>query len=298
MKINPSPYIYLLDLGNPEARQWALQEVCRNIDESGIDIYRQDCNFAGRERTIWDDNDEPDRKGVLEIKHINGLYLFWDELRRRYPDILIENCAAGGRRMDYQMMSRSHSYCRDDAQMFKDCDELTQNITLNSTAYIPITGGETFTVPVFDDYAFLSRLAAGTVFSPTDFQGMLLKRTPSKEELDWFRRMFSLAKRIQRYFLGDFYALTDNPFDSSELYCAYQLHLPEGSEGFFAVFRRKDCPLTTFTPALHAINSNATYKVEEFNGNTMQMKGSQLASWSLYFDKPRTCRLFFYTQED
>ena len=32
MKNNPSPYIYLLDLGNPDARQWAIQEVCRNID--------------------------------------------------------------------------------------------------------------------------------------------------------------------------------------------------------------------------------------------------------------------------
>ncbi len=296
MKNNPSPHAYLLDLGNPEARQWALQEVCRNINESGIDIYRQDCNFAGRERIIWNDNDEPDRKGVLEIKHINGLYLFWDELRRRYPDMLIENCAAGGRRMDYQMMSRSHSYCRDDAHMFKNCDELTQNITLNSTAYIPITGGETFTVPIFDDYAFLSRLAAGTVFSPTDFQGMLLKRTPSQEELDWFRKMFSLAKRIQRYFLGDFYALTDIPFDSSEIFCAYQLHLPESSEGFFTVFRRKDCPLDSFIPPLHAIIPDATYTVEEFGGKTLKIKGTQLASWPLTFDKPRTCRWFFYKE--
>ena len=294
MKNNPSPHAYLLDLGNPEAREWAIQEVCRNIDESGIDIYRQDCNFAGRERVIWNDHDEPDRKGVLEIRHINGLYAFWDELRRRYPDLLIENCAAGGRRMDYQLMSRSHSYCRDDAHMFKNCDELTQNITLNSTAYIPITGGETFTVPVFDDYAFLSRLAAGTVFSPTDFQGMLLKRTPSPEELEWFRKMFSHAKRIQRFFLGDYYILTDIPFDSSEIFCAYQLHLPESDEGFFTVFRRQDCPFEVFTPSLHAILPDATYAVEEMDGKTVELKGSQLASWTLRFDRPRTCRWFFY----
>ena len=202
VKDNPSDYQFLLDLGNPAAREWAISEVCRNIDESGIDIYRQDNNFTVTLGKIWADNEEPERKGVNEIKHINGLYAFWDELRRRYPDMLLENCAAGGRRMDYQMMSRSHSYCRDDAHMAKNCDELTQNITLNTTAYIPITGGETFTAPVFDTYAFLSRLAAGTVFTPIDFQGMLLERTPSKEELDWFRAMFGVAKRIQRYFLG------------------------------------------------------------------------------------------------
>ena len=125
---------------------------------------------------------------------------------------------------------------------------------------------------------------------------MLLKRTPSKEELDWFRRMFSLAKRIQRYCLGDFYALTDIPFDSSEIFCAYQLHLPKSSEGFFTVFRRKDCPLDSFTPPLHAIIPDATYTVEEFSGQTVEIKGSKLASWPLTFDQPRTCRWFFYKE--
>ena len=294
IKENPGKYSCLLNLGNPDAWNWILNEICRNIDESGVDIYRQDCNFAGRERIIWNDNDTPDRKGVLEIRHINGLYALWDELRRRYPDMLIENCAAGGRRMDYQLMSRSHSYCRDDAHMFKDCDEMTQNITLNSTAYIPITGGETFTVPVFDDYAFLSRLAAGTVFSPSDFQGMYLSRTPGQEELEWFRRMFTVAKRIQRYFLGDYYALTDIPFDSSELYCAYQLHLPETDEGFFAIFRREECPLASFTPALHAILPDATYSLEELGGRTVTLTGRELAALKVGFDKPRTTKWFFY----
>ncbi len=294
VKNNPNPAQYLLDLGNPVAREWIIGEICRNIEESGIDIYRQDCNFGGVERAIWRDNDEPDRAGVNEIKHINGLYLFWDELRRRYPDMLLENCASGGRRMDYQMMSRSHSYCRDDAHMFPNCDELTQNITLNTTAYIPITGGETFTVPLFDDYAFLSRLAAGTVFTPTDFNGMLLRRTPSAEELDWFRRMFAIAKRIQPHFLGDFYALTDIAFDSSEIYCAYQLNSPASSDGFFAVFRRQDCRDDQFTLSLHGIDPNAMYALDEPGKEPQVMKGSDLAKWTMTFEKPRSTRWVFY----
>ncbi|MBP5639743.1 MAG: alpha-galactosidase [Victivallales bacterium] len=294
VKENPSDYQFLLDLGNPDARNWAIGEICRNIEESGIDIYRQDNNFTVTLSRIWADNEEPERKGVNEIKHINGLYAFWDELRRRYPDMLLENCAAGGRRMDYQMMSRSHSYCRDDAHMAKNCDEMTQNITLNTTAYIPITGGETFTVPIFDDYAFLSRLAAGTVFTPSDFQGMFLSRTPSKEELDWFRKMFTVAKRIQRYFLGDYYALTDIPFNSSEIFCAYQLHLPDTSEGFIAVFRRKDCLEDTFTATLHGIDRTAVYSVEELDGTVSTMSGNELTRWAITLSSPRSTRWFFY----
>ncbi|MBQ0116121.1 MAG: alpha-galactosidase, partial [Bacteroidales bacterium] len=181
---DPDSCDHLLDLGNPEARQWIVEEVSRNIRESGIDIYRQDFNMDPL--PAWRANDAPDRKCVTEIKHINGLYAFWDELHRRFPDMMFENCASGGTRTDIEMMSRAHSYCRDDAQMWPNCDELTQNITINSTPYVPFTGGETFSVELYDNYAFLSRLGAGTVFTPSDFGGMILKREPSEKEIKWF----------------------------------------------------------------------------------------------------------------
>lgn len=283
---------YLLDLGNPEAREWILGELSRNIEESGVDIYRQDFNMDPL--PVWRGMDAPDRKGVSEIKHINGLYALWDELHKRFPDMMFENCASGGTRMDIEMMSRAHSYCRDDAHMSKDCDELTQNITLNSTQYIPFTGGETFTVPVGDTYAFLSRLGAGVVFTPSDFDGMMLYREPSAEETAWFRKVFDAADRMRPLYFGDFYKLTDNAFDASDIYCGYQLDREDTGEGFFMVFRRKDCRDDKFWLRLRGIDPDATYIVDEFEGKTRRMKGSVLRDRILTFDEPRSYKLVFY----
>lgn len=289
-KDDPSEDRYLLNLGEEAAREWAFGEVSRNIEESGVDIYRQDFNM--NPLPAWQGNDAPDRQGVSEIKHINGLYAFWDALHERFPGLQFENCASGGTRMDIEMMSRAHSYCRDDAQMWASCDNLTQNITLNSTSYIPFTGGETFTVPVFDDYAFMSRLGATTVFTPSDFDGMFLDREPTREELDWFGRMFAAADRIRGYYTGDFYRLSD---DRPDGFCGYQLASEDG--GFFMVFRREDCPADQFHLKLSGIDPDAKYIVEEFGGKVRRIDGRSLASRILSFSEPRTYKLVFYRKK-
>lgn len=291
-KVNPSDECYLLDMGNPEARAWVTDEVSRNIRESGIDIYRQDFNCDPL--PIWRDNDAEDRQSVSEIRHINGLYAYWDELHRRFPSLMFENCAGGGTRMDIEMMSRSHSYCRDDAHMRPNCDELTQNITLNTTSYIPFTGGETFTVPVFDTYAFLSRLGASAVFTPSDFQGMILHREPGDEEVQWFRTMWDVTNRIRSLYFGDFYALTQDPFYTPDIYCGYQLNDTKKGEGFYMLFRRQACPEENFLLKLRDIDPDATYQVEEFEGEKRLIKGKEFVQQLLYFPNPRSYKLVFY----
>ena len=294
-KENPSDECYLLDLGNPEARRWITDEVSRNIRESGVKIYRQDFNLNPAQ--IWKDADAPDRQGVTEIKHINGLYAFWDELHERFPDMMFENCAGGGTRMDIEMMSRSHSYCRDDAHMFAHSEELCQNITLNSTCYIPFTGGETFTVPVFDTYSWMSHMAAGTVFTPTDFQGMFLNREPSEKEISWFTKMLEVSDRIRPLFFGDFHVLMQPALDNSACYVGYQLDEKKSAEGFFIVFRREKCLEDCVEICLRDIDPEATYVVEQFEGEKKTLKGSEFTRQVLSFDEPRSVQLFFYRKK-
>jgi len=292
VKNNPSKDRYLLDMGNKDAREWITSTVCNIIEESGVDIYRQDFNFEPGD--IWYDNDEPDRVGIMEISHINGLYAYWDALKSRFPDLMFESCAGGGTRMDIEMMSRAHSYCRDDAHMFPDCEELVQNITINSTAYIPFTGGETFTVKPFDSYAWMSCIGAGTVFTPFDFQGMLLSRDPSKEEIQWFNHMLTASSRVRPYFSGDFYNISQGPTDASDIFCGYQLH--KGQDGFFMVFRRKDCQASLYRPQLRNIDPNGIYLLENYDGKTVKIKGAKLADFIVSLDSPRSYALYFYSR--
>ncbi|MBQ9888205.1 MAG: alpha-galactosidase [Bacteroidales bacterium] len=288
----PDDCIYLINFKNPDAVAWMKAEVFRNIEESGVQIYRQDFNVNPLQ--IWMDNDEEDRKGITEIYHINGLWDYWEALHKRYPDMLLESCAGGGTRIDIHMMTYAHSYCRDDAHMFDHPEELTQNITINTTPYLPFTGGETFKVPVFDTYCFLSCLGSTAVFTPTDFQGMFLSREPSEKEIAWFDRMLRVVDRVRHYYLGDFYALTTYALDGSDIYAGYQLDLPDSGEGFFMLFRREKCPDDTFNLRLRGIDPQATYSVEDFDGGTCLMEGSQLATQMLKFAEPRSYKLVFY----
>ena len=90
----------LLNLGNPEARKWLVEHIDKILVEQGIDLYRQDFNMDPL--YFWQANDSEDRQGITEIKHVTGYLAYWDELRRRHPNMLIDSCASGGRRNDLE----------------------------------------------------------------------------------------------------------------------------------------------------------------------------------------------------
>ena len=94
----------LLNLGNDEARAWLTEHIDQLITAQGIDLYRQDFNMDPLSN--WRSADAPGRQGITEIRHIEGLLAYWDELQRRHPDMLIDECASGGKRNDLEMMRR------------------------------------------------------------------------------------------------------------------------------------------------------------------------------------------------
>ena len=102
----------LFDLGNDEACDWLCKYYGDFLEENGVDWYRQDCNI--KPAPYWAHNDEPGRKGIKEIRHIENLYRFWDYLLDRFPEMVIDNCASGGKRLDWETISRSVPLWRSD----------------------------------------------------------------------------------------------------------------------------------------------------------------------------------------
>ena len=142
-----------VDYGNPEALKWIQDAVYGMIEKHKIDVYRQDFNIDPG--STWRGMDAADRGGIAEAKHITGLYTFLDDMRTRFPDILQENCASGGRRIDMEMISRARTYCRSDYYVGRKPGDtafiLGQNATLNLMPYLPFQGCEFNCVPVGDD---------------------------------------------------------------------------------------------------------------------------------------------------
>ncbi|MDO4557958.1 MAG: alpha-galactosidase [Planctomycetia bacterium] len=287
----------LVDYGNPEALRWIQDTVYGIIENNGVDIYRQDFNMDPQ--GVWNELDaaDPDRVGVAQAKHVTGLYRFLDEMRAEFPGMLQENCASGGRRIDIEMVSRAHSYCRSDYYIGQKPGDtainLGQTATLNTLPFLPFQGGETNCAPTFDDYAMMSTISSGTVFTPTDFDGGIVRRTFTDEESAWFRKCFTIANRMRPYYMGDFHPLTEEVTASNALWCGWQLHREDLDTGFALVFRRSEAPEETRSFDLGGIDPEATYETEDFHGVKNVVSGEDLVRWSVSLE-PRSFRLMFY----
>jgi alpha-galactosidase len=120
----------LLDLGNPAAQEWVFQMMRQFIEEGGVKWIRFDFNTDPL--ATWEAMDPPGQRGLSQIRHIMGRYNLLDRLMRTWPDLLIEGCASGGRRIDLETVQRSHTFWKSD-----------------DTTYLPVlrfhqTGANTF----------------------------------------------------------------------------------------------------------------------------------------------------------
>lgn len=285
----------LVDFGNPEALRWIQDTVYGIIAKHKIDVYRQDFNMAPG--PVWRGMDAADRVGIGEAKHIAGLYKFLDDMRARFPGILQENCASGGRRIDIEMISRAHVYCRSDYYIGRKPGDtafiLGQNATLNLIPYLPFQGCEFNCVPVGDDYAAFSIISSGTVITPSDFNGGILRRKMSDGETAWFKKVFDVAIRMRAFYLGDFYPLTDETGAEDNVWCGWQCDRPDLKAGFAIVFRRGAAAEESRTFTLGGIDSAATYELEVYGGSKRSVKGFELEKRTVRLE-PRSFQLIFY----
>ena len=95
----------LFNYAIPAARKWMTTLLNRTIVEYGIDIYRQDANL-GYYYACWSADEADDRRGMTEAGHVEGSYAMMDELRASHPELMMDTCASGGRRIEIETLRR------------------------------------------------------------------------------------------------------------------------------------------------------------------------------------------------
>ncbi|MDI7277713.1 MAG: alpha-galactosidase, partial [Anaerolineae bacterium] len=242
---------YILNLGLPEARRHVTERVSRLIEEGGVTWYRQDFNIAPA--PFWQAADAEDRVGMSEIRHIEGLYAFWDELLARHPGLMIDNCAAGGRRIDLETISRSVPLWRSDVQEAPDFDPAAlQTQTHGLSLWVPLSGGYCRGV---DTCAFRSALSAGV---GVDWS---TRAVEGKEALDLplARRLLAEYHAVRPYFYGDYHPLSS--FSTSrQAWSVWQFDRPDLGEGMVLALRRPESPFGRFEAALRGLEPEARYE--------------------------------------
>ena len=251
----------LLNLGNPEALQWLTDHISAMIENEGISVYRHDFNM--NPLPYWRGADEVDRQGMSEIRFIEGLYAFWDELLTRHPGLIIDNCASGGRRLDLETISRSIPLCRTDYGYEPACQCHTYGLNL----YLPCSSTGSGEPDIYD---FRSALSGGICLGwnsyATDFP------------VEQAKRLIDEFKQLRPFFYGDFYPLTSYSI-GDDVWMAYQFHREDLGQGMFLAFRRPNSFDLTARLKLRGLLPSGRYEVNfEDTGNKQTFTGEALAA--------------------
>ncbi|MCE5322693.1 alpha-galactosidase [bacterium] len=270
--LGPDGDNYLFNLGMPEARQALTDLVLGILVEGRVTCYRQDFNFDPS--PYWEKADAPDRVGMSEIRHIEGLYAFWDELRARIPNLVIDNCASGGRRIDLETISRSIPLWRSDYQCASDFDPIgMQGQTQGLAPWVPLSTGCYNRIEEPDTYALRSALGPGIVMNLNTYGFNPSPRLP----VDWVKRSMNEEFEVRKYFYGDFYPLLSYSL-ADDIWAAWQYDRPDLGEGMVLAMRRPKSPFTSMIAPLHGLDADAIYELHPADGTgTIQAKGSELA---------------------
>ncbi len=231
-----APRSWILNYGNEDAFNYALTTLANIIRILGMGCYRQDFNTSLKE--FCEDSDEPDRRGVTEIKHICGMYRLWDSLLQMFPGLIIDNCSGGGRRIDIETLRRSIPFFRSDYQCaFNATPEVMQTHNAGAMRYFPYIG---CTTKVCDLYALRSSYASsfGVACYNTVFQSM------TEEDFTVLSRAVDDYRRIRRYLSLDFHNHGSAVFDFTS-WAIWQYHDASSGNGVVIAFRRAQSPFAT-----------------------------------------------------
>lgn len=285
----------MLDLAIPEARQYATDYLNAAIDAYDIDCLRID--NAVDYGVMWDilDQEDPDRAGIAEVRYVEGLYRMWDDILAANPGLFIDNCASGGQRIDLELCARSIPLWRTDGTItplmeknYAESAMRNQVITAGLNRYLPLhVSGQMGVTP----YLFRSGFNGGIAFC----EDIRAEDYP-REQL---AAAIAEGKRIRKYYLGDFYALSDVSTDPSA-WLVMQYHLPDTGEGMVMAFRRPASPYTGFACTLRAIRNDAEYEVTLSRGfeqeTPVRMSGTGLAACDAHIDEAPGSLLLEYRE--
>lgn len=141
---------FVLNLGRQDVYEHLKEEITDLIGKFHFDYLQNDAN-----RPLSDIGDPSGVSGAgrnLIWRHINNYYRLLDELRARFPDLIILNCAGGGGRLDFGILRRT------------DTVWISDNV---------------------DPLYRLSMFISGTSFLPPEILQGWVTDWPSREPLTW-----------------------------------------------------------------------------------------------------------------
>jgi alpha-galactosidase len=111
------------NLNDPVAVEYLSQRVIGLLEQGGFGYLKVDYN-----ETAGIGFDDPDSLGEGLRKQIEGQYRFFDLIRQRLPNLVIENCSSGGHRLEPSMLGRTAMSSFSDAHELPEIPIIAANL--------------------------------------------------------------------------------------------------------------------------------------------------------------------------
>lgn len=284
--------------GSPEVREWAYGVLEHLIVDYNVDWIKLDFNLdpgAGCNRT---DHGHGAGDGLFE--HYRGYYAVLDRIRRRYPDVVLENCSSGGLRIDLGMLEHTHmTFLSDpdwpvhDLQLFWGAScMLAANVCLHWSWCDWRANKDRAPEQRFDPaHPSLTRAALDyyTRISMLNWFGysQRLPDAPDWVRDRWVEHVRAYQTRVRRFVRSaDLYRLSAQPLRSGggDRWQGYLYVMPDREEAAFFAFRLPGAQrVRQFR--LTGLTEERTYTLEDADsGRCWQATGVELMDEGLLFD--------------
>ncbi len=287
----------LICLAHHEARAWVFNHVAALVDTAGVDYLKWDnnawlnCDREGHGHGPRDGN----------YAQVRGLYEVLGELRRRFPQLLIENVSGGGHRIDLEMLRYSDTGWMDDR-------------TAPSTHVRHNIEGLSRALPLAYLLSYTMGHESEPLHNAEDARRLVRSRMPgvlgfsyrsdelSESDLAALAGEVALYKRL-RETLADAHAVLATPqVPQSNAQNPDVLQAVSPSTGRSIVFAYANATPGPFRVRLGGLSSETTYQVESADrGLVGTLSGSTLSDVGLEIDPaagPSAAQAFLLTPTD
>jgi alpha-galactosidase len=261
--------VWLLDLSRKDARQWIIDMIGDYARRLDLGWMKWDMNYPPLELWRMADKRSPEREGMMEIRYVEGIYEILDALIKNHPNLCIEWCAGGGRRIDLETLRRCHTIWKSD---ISGDGPVTRPHLTGANLFLPGNYLNSLLVKLDSSYDYYCQFG-GPLGVGHDFR----KAKPEEQALA--RRMTAEFKELRRFLVEDYYPLFDYSADPKS-WDGWQFHDPKRDEGFFLVFRPEKSEQKSAIVRLRGLNSkrNYTLDVDSESGLPRTASGGELAN--------------------
>jgi len=259
----------VLDYGRPEVQQWVQNMLDHYIRDYGVKYIRYDFNIDPL--PYWNAHDIPNRRGMTQLRHIQGFYAIIDWIRERHPDTILEGCASGGRRIDLETARRFHTFWISDSTVDP------------SIVRFHLFGINYFLPGNYHYIQYALPTPSQRDFQPDDLglQGMFGGAFGTGGRVDlWTESMKQKAllhvgiwKKLRHYLVEDYYPLSDQPGDLKS-WSGWQFQDAQDRSGFIQTFRTLTSE-GTHRFFVRNLDGHAVYRFTDvYSNETFDVRGS------------------------